>query len=367
MPVDISGYNAGWTFSPSSGIGSSPTDFSEASPLPSSPNFAIIQNLGTMSQSFTTSVGGTHTIAMRANVRFFQNGTQTIKVKVDGSEVYSSTVGGILRGGSGWTSLSIPVGIPTVGNHTLSIEGQNSTGDETAFIDSVSITGPDSNPVALANGNLDTYSLPAGTFVMNPPAIATAAYRLVAKIMPSGKTLYCRLIKISDGSTTTLKQINEAPTIKVNGVSRGAVRLSDPTCPMIADSAHPTFLIPLPSGVSIATGDDVRISGSQGWAFGPNGYTEAMTDQAVSVRVGQSAMRDAEVPRTMGIGASFSFATTLEWRNGFAPKNQRYRCAYMNPNPTSQDSGYKPIALGSTVNYAPVVIINSAQLSNERH
>src|SRR5437764_14784070 len=122
MAIDLSGYNAYWTFSPSSGIGREGGNcpWGQSSPLPTSPNFAILQNLGTVSQQFTTTVAGTHTIRLQAQIRWWLQATQTIKVKVDGATIGSPT--GVSRPPS-WSSLSFPVNIPTAGTHTLSIEG----------------------------------------------------------------------------------------------------------------------------------------------------------------------------------------------------------------------------------------------------
>ena len=66
------------------GSAATPTAFDEPTPT-TGQNFAILTDLGKVGQGFTTTAAGTHTIRLSANVRYWGNVSQTIKVKVDGA------------------------------------------------------------------------------------------------------------------------------------------------------------------------------------------------------------------------------------------------------------------------------------------
>ena len=104
----------------------------------------------------------------------------------------------------------------------------------------------------------------------------------------------------------------------------------------------------------------MTLSASAGWAFGPNGYTEAMAGQAADVRTGRSFCRDSVAPRAMTLGAAFAFYTTTEWRNGLATKNQRHRCSSFSPGPKVTDvaRGWYPVEMAAARTFGPFLGIN---------
>lgn len=355
MPVDVSVFNAYWTFSSSSGIAcDGPTrPFNNTTP-PSAPNFAFISGQGTITQQFTVVNPGVHTVRLQSENRWYPAATETVSVLIDGVSI------GTIPANSGfaWSARSFTTGVLVAGPHTLRFVGQSTTADRTMLIDSVTITDPSPALVTLPNGNFDSYSLSPDAYVYNPTAIATASYRLVASVTTCGKLLYCRITKISDGSTVAVKTINEAPVLSINGLPAGAVRIADPSVPMISTAVHPTFLIPLPAGVVVSASDTFTLSASEGWVFGPTSYSEAMTAQPVANRVGRSFVRTVDVPRTMGIGMPISPGP--EWANTLFAKNQRCRLSYWVPQNVSNDAGGMPIVMGATTAIAPVINLTQA-------
>ncbi len=352
MPIDLSRFNAYWTFSSSSGIAADgPTrPWNNVTPVPSGSNFAFLQNQGSMEQAFVATTGGAYTISYYAQDRGFP-APQTIRVLLDGT--VASTPGTI--GQYAWSVHSFATASLSAGMHTLRFEGVGTNG--AMLIDSVVITGPypSSTVVTLANSNFDSYLLSPDAYVYNPPAIATASYRLVATVTTCGKWLFCRLTKISDGSDVAFTTINEAPIVYVNGISQGAIQ----TGAMVSTPVHTGVLIPLPNGVVVNASQSVTLSASAGWVFGPNGYAEAMSAQPATNKVGQSFYRQPNVPRTMDLGTGFAAQVTPEWNPLTLMKNWRYRAAFAVPTLVSADSGGKPVVLAGTPTYFPLINVTS--------
>jgi hypothetical protein len=348
MAIDLSGFNACWTFS-SAGITNESGPWNAVNPLPSPHNCAFIQASGSMEQAFTAGTAGTYTIAYQAQIRP-DGAQQKIQVKVDGTVI--DTPGNAFNAFN-WTARSFICTVPA-GAHVLRFEGL-STIDQSILIDSVTIADPSSNPVSLPNGNFDSYIVPPGQFVTNPPAVASAVYRLVATVTTSGKWLFCRLTKISDGTDVAFVTFNEDPIVSVNGVSRGAIRTSQ----AVQTTAHTGCLIPMPSGVTVTAGQAVTLSASAGWVFGPNGYAEAMATQAATNRVGQSFAPRPVVPNTMLIGTGAGAQLTPEWNPATMLKNWRYRCSYSSPGLSAADAGGKPTVMSGSPTIFPICNVGS--------
>ena len=100
--------------------------------------------------------------------------------------------------------------------------------------------------------------------------------------------------------------------------------------------------------------------GFRGLDLRPGRIAEGMSGQAATNYAGRSVVRTVDVPRTMALGRRILYFGTAEWRNGFLPKNQRYRCAYWVPSNASEDSSGKPIVMGATTAIAPVVNVSAS-------
>lgn len=135
------GTGVGWTFGGTSGIQGNGSIWN----APSAPNgvqTALIQNLGTISQTINFNAGS-HTLSMQVARRIQgvpAGGVQPIKVSIDGQQIGSL----ISPTSSSFSLFTIPFSIATSGAHTLSFAGTvGATGDNlTTFIDEVVITGP---------------------------------------------------------------------------------------------------------------------------------------------------------------------------------------------------------------------------------
>ena len=137
---------------------------------PSAPNgfqVAFIQGTGSISQSMTFEAGS-YTLSLSAAQRQTAslNG-QSIGVYVDGA-----SVGTIAPTTSSYATLATPAFSVTKGLHTISLRGLATSGDHTAFIDSVAITAAQSPSIKVwnaASGSvtklLDTTTIPTGVAV----------------------------------------------------------------------------------------------------------------------------------------------------------------------------------------------------------
>jgi hypothetical protein len=100
--------------------------------------FAALQNTGSLTQDFT-SLGGELTLSFLSGGRpdnFGADcGDQTYLVELDGSTVASfSTVSG-----QAFTLETVPLTGVSAGSHTLTFQGLSTAGDESAFLDNVSV------------------------------------------------------------------------------------------------------------------------------------------------------------------------------------------------------------------------------------
>ena len=138
---DPTGTGVGWTFGGTSGIQGNGSIWA-APNAPDGVQTALIQNLGTISQTINFNAGS-HTLFMQVARRIQgvpAGGVQPIKVSIDGQQI-----GGLISPTSSSFSLfTIPFSIATSGAHTLSFAGTvGATGDNlTTFIDDVVIAGP---------------------------------------------------------------------------------------------------------------------------------------------------------------------------------------------------------------------------------
>jgi YD repeat-containing protein len=131
-------YPAGtpWTFTGTSGISANGTTFTSSNPsAPEGTQVAFLQEAGSMSQSITLTAGS-HVISFYAAHRGTSghNGSQTVRVLVDGT-----SVGDFTPSGTSYQLFTSASFTATPGTHTITFEGLVSTSDVTAFIDKVQV------------------------------------------------------------------------------------------------------------------------------------------------------------------------------------------------------------------------------------
>ena len=94
----------------------------------------FLQGVGGVSQT-ATFPAGTYTISLSAAPRANGGNNQTIQVLVDGNVV--GTFGGLK--GTAYTTLTTSNFTLTAGSHIVTIQGTSKTGDNTVFIDQVTV------------------------------------------------------------------------------------------------------------------------------------------------------------------------------------------------------------------------------------
>ncbi|HWX67570.1 MAG TPA: hypothetical protein VNZ27_14210 [Rhodanobacter sp.] len=135
------GTGVGWTFVGASGIQGNGSAWNGAN-APNGVQTAVIQNLGTFSQTINFNAGS-HTLSVQAARRLQSipaGSVQPIKVSIDGQQIGSL----ISPASTSFSLFTIPFSIATSGVHTLSFAGTlGTTGDDVStFIDEVVVTGP---------------------------------------------------------------------------------------------------------------------------------------------------------------------------------------------------------------------------------
>ena len=123
-----------WTFSGNAGVASNGSAFTAGNPgAPQGSQVLFLQGISGISQ-IATFPAGTFTINLAAAARGNGGSNQTIQVLVDGS-----VVGTFNPKGAAYSSLTTNSFTLTAGNHIISIQGTNSSGDNTAFVDQVTV------------------------------------------------------------------------------------------------------------------------------------------------------------------------------------------------------------------------------------
>jgi hypothetical protein len=123
-----------WAFVGGAGIASNGSPFTSGNPnSPNGSQVLFLQNVGGVSQT-ATFPAGTYTINLSAAARANGGGNQTVKVLVDGTVVGTFAVKGSAY--TTWTTASFTL---AAGSHIITIQGTSKTGDNTAFIDQVTV------------------------------------------------------------------------------------------------------------------------------------------------------------------------------------------------------------------------------------
>jgi uncharacterized repeat protein (TIGR01451 family) len=135
-----------WSFSGQAGVSGNGSGFTSSNPnAPQGSQVAFLQNAGSFSQQVTLAAG-IYTLSFFAAQRAtFQNSSQTFQVRVDGV-----VVGTITPTGTSYATFSASFTV-AAGVHTIAFVGLNPNGgDNTAFIDQVSMSSP--APGAIVSG-----------------------------------------------------------------------------------------------------------------------------------------------------------------------------------------------------------------------
>lgn len=139
VSIDEQG-GAGWTFNGFSGIAAVGSGFNVAN-TPDGTQAGFLQNLGNFSQTITTFDAGLYTLAFFAEGRPLPYGPQSVQVTLDGVPL---AFGGALTVAPPQGATFVPYAsdpfLLSAGPHTLTFSGLNGVGDNTAFIDRVTIT-----------------------------------------------------------------------------------------------------------------------------------------------------------------------------------------------------------------------------------
>jgi uncharacterized repeat protein (TIGR01451 family) len=159
-----------WTWVGQAGVSGNGSGFTSGNPnAPQGSQVAFLQNTGSFSQALTLTAGSyvvTFDAAQRAT---YQSSSQTFQVRVDGVSEGSFTPAGIT-----YVTLTTSVFTLAAGVHTIAFVGQNpSGGDNTAFIDQVSLTAPPPPPpTQLQDPGFETPSVGSGhsAYIYDPTA-----------------------------------------------------------------------------------------------------------------------------------------------------------------------------------------------------
>jgi DNA-binding beta-propeller fold protein YncE len=135
-----------WTYQGTAGVSGNGSGFTVRNPdAPAGDQVAYLQEQGNVSQQFSF-VSGSYQLSVLAAQRYGDGGIQTVQLELDHQAVGAP----IQPTGTSYLSYTVNFWV-TAGNHTITLAGLSSS-DNTAFIDSVSITNT-SGILTLANGS----------------------------------------------------------------------------------------------------------------------------------------------------------------------------------------------------------------------
>ena len=261
-----------WTFAGSSGLTANYSGFTQNNPVaPQGTQVAFLQKISSISQSIPMLPAGSYIVTVRAAQRNYPQpfGHQTFSVSIDGQAAATITPAGITY--QTYYALLPPV---AAGAHVITLSGLTAGGDNTAFVDAVSIVAALATPATVE----DAWIGPSGKTVGFRFALSTQAPH-PAGVGPALSTSHSAL------STAPLPtQVIAAPTIYVNRVALGA--LGAP-----ADLAgNEVLLFPLPAGVVIGVNDTVTATTPPIWQATTGGLASPLSGLTVDNRVGRSPL-----------------------------------------------------------------------------
>jgi hypothetical protein len=279
-----------WTFTGPSGLAANGSAFTSANPAaPEGTQVALVQNQGSLSQAVRFPSAGSYLVSFKAAQRNYPQGgaRQELAVAVDGLP------GQVIRPtGTAYQTYYALLPPIEAGPHTLSISGLNPySGDNTAFVDAVSVTSNVATPVKVAD----------------------------AWVGSSGKTVGFRFATATN-SAPVPTQVIATPTLYLKDVAL------PPLGPMADLDGNAVALFPLPLGVSIGVGDTITASTPPIWQNTSAGLVKPLSGLAVDNRVGRSPLPPSELAvRTFIPGVNNNTYPCGFWGNYWPFKNWAYR------------------------------------------
>ncbi len=275
VPSAWAGYGVTWRFDGNSGVASNGSPWNNLV-APAGVQVALLRATGGIEQSFAVVEPGAYTISFKSALRWWPEATHDYDLVVDGKALARIGPGQLVSGQ--WRPVTFTVDL-AAGPHVLRFQGVNSAGgDHTSFIDDVRVA-KGATIAPLGNPSFEDVPLPAGAFILNPPATTKPLYRFEGRITTSGKAVYGRIVRIADGIYQRLGAIATPPVLKVNGRT---VATLDPSR-LVDTGDHEGFLVLLPAGVKVRHDDTATITAPQAWATVPGDFARAMTDQPMEV------------------------------------------------------------------------------------
>ena len=186
----------GWTFSSNSGIQRNGSPWNAAA-APDGVQTAFIQTTSTISQALSLNAGS-YTLTFKVARRSGQ--IQPIRVTVDGTQLGSL----VSPASTTFALVSIPLSVASSGTHMLTFSGTDANGDESTFIDAVTLSS--SSVVATTTTTLASSLNPstAGTSVTFTATITGSAPTGNVAFTADGATLSgCAAVGLPSGSANS--------------------------------------------------------------------------------------------------------------------------------------------------------------------
>jgi hypothetical protein len=152
-----------WTFKGTSGIQRNGSAWGAAS-APEGQQTAFLQGANAQIAQTFTLAAGTYTVSFAAARRAWQGDAQPVQVTIDGVAVGTPIAPASTRFAR-YTSSTFTV---SAGSHTLAFTSTNPNGDNSAFLDAVSVDVASASASPLANAGFESPALGAGGYQYNP-------------------------------------------------------------------------------------------------------------------------------------------------------------------------------------------------------
>ncbi len=163
-----------WNFTGTAGLTGNGSAFTNGNAnAPAGQQVAFIQNSGTLAQTITNWSSGNYTLSFQAAQRGnFGTSGEVLQILIDGTlaATFKPT-------STSYASYTTPTFVVTAGTHTVSFIGTNSLGDNTAFVDSVKVTGvgtptptptPTPTTPTVGDASFEALTVGAGSFAVSP-------------------------------------------------------------------------------------------------------------------------------------------------------------------------------------------------------
>jgi len=284
-----------WSFTGSAGLSGNKSGFTGGNPAaPQGGQVALLQRSAQVAQTVARWPAGVYQISFSAAQRWnwpTGGSHQDLQVLVDGVVVSTITPTGAAY--QTYHTATFPV---AAGDHTLALVGTNTSADNTAFVDAVTITA-------------------ASSIV---PAVTAAAH-----VASSGKMIGFTFRAMDGGAPVIPTQILTPPTITVNGQPLGSLGTQWST------GYHPVVLMGTPGNYQIRPGALVQITAPLAWAYAGTGPAQALDSATAENRAGKPILATETLPRTLRIGVNNNQAPTSSGLGFYFPfRNLKYRAGW---------------------------------------